>query len=44
MTTATEIKTVAGDKKKPHFPFAVVRNLDLIHEDARGLITEFMAT
>jgi integrase/ribosomal protein L37AE/L43A len=41
--SATELKTVAGDKKKPSFPFAIVRNLDLIPEDARGLLTKFMA-
>ena len=42
MTTATEIKTVAGDTKRRH-TFAVPRNLDLISEEARGLITKFMA-
>jgi integrase/ribosomal protein L37AE/L43A len=37
-----EIKTVAGDIERRH-TFAVTRNLDLIPEDARGLVTKFMA-
>ena len=41
--TATETKTVAGEKRRPKFPFAITRNLDLIPEDARGLLTKFMA-
>ena len=38
----TEIKTVAGDIKRKQ-TFAVTRNLDLISEEARGLLTKFMA-
>jgi integrase/rubredoxin len=38
----TEIKTVAGDIERRQ-TFAVTRNLDLIPEDARGLLTKFMA-
>jgi integrase len=38
LTSATETKTVAGDRKKTWR-----RNLDVISEDARGLITQFMA-
>jgi len=41
--SATELKTVAGDKKKSSFPFAVVRNIDLIDEESRGLLTKYMA-
>lgn len=43
LTAATELKTVAGDKKKSGFPFAVVRNIDLVAEEPRGLLTQFMA-
>lgn len=39
---AAETKTVAGDIERRH-TFAVTRNLDLIPEDARGLLTKFMA-
>jgi hypothetical protein len=38
----TEIKTVAGDIERRQ-TFAVTRNLDLIPEEARGLLTKFMA-
>jgi integrase/rubredoxin len=39
---AAETKTVAGDRAtKP--AFTVTKNLDLIPEDARGLVTKFMA-
>ncbi len=41
--SATELKTVAGEKKKPSFPFAIIRNIDLIDEESRGLLTKFMA-
>ena len=41
LTSATELKTVAGDIKKK--TFATTRNIDVISEEARGLITEFMA-
>ena len=38
LTQATEIKTVAGDRA-----FKLKRNLDLLPEDMRGLLTKFMA-
>jgi len=37
LTSATELKTVAGDKKKKP------KQIDLMPEDVRGLITKFMA-
>jgi hypothetical protein len=33
---------LAGDTERRH-TFAVTRNLDLINEEARGLLTKFMA-
>ena len=39
---AAESKTVAGDIERRH-TFAVTRNLDLVSEEARGLLTKFMA-
>lgn len=41
--TATETKTVAGEKRKPRYTFVNTKNLDLIPEDARGLLIKFMA-
>jgi integrase/rubredoxin len=43
LTTATEIKTVAGDNPIKRIKKPTVSNLDLISADARGLITAFMA-
>ena len=40
---AAETKTVAGDIATKKKGFAVVRNLELIPEEARGLLTTFMA-
>jgi integrase len=38
LTTATETKTVAGDKQKK-----LQKHIDLLPEDVRGLLTKFMA-
>jgi integrase len=37
-----EIKTVTGDIERRH-TFAVTKNIDVVNEEARGLITKFMA-
>jgi len=42
LTSATEIKTVAGDINRRK-TFDTTRNIDVISEEARGLIIEFMA-
>ena len=42
MATVTETKTVAGDIPQKR-PFFATKNIDLISEEARGLITKFMA-
>ena len=42
LTPTAEIKTVAGDIAKRK-TFAVTRNIDLVPEEARGLLTKFMA-
>jgi hypothetical protein len=42
LVITAETKTVAGDTERRH-TFAVTRNLDLINEEARGLLTKFMA-
>jgi integrase len=42
LSSATEIKTVAGDIERRR-TFAVTRNLDLVNDEARGLLTKFMA-
>jgi integrase len=45
LDSATETKTAVavGEKQKQKFPFAVIRNLDLIPEKSRGLLIQYMA-